>query len=107
VIKVREAVEETKEHGLQVKAPKTRAGRRDIGLPDIVVDTLRDHCRAQLELRIGLGAGKLPVAALVFPTIERGLQASSDASRAWGLVADGLGMPEIPSTACATRTHRS
>jgi integrase len=95
VIKVREAVEETKEHGLQVKAPKTRAGRRDIGLPDIVVDTLRDHRRAQLELRIALGAGKLPVDALVFPTIEGGLQAPSDASRAWGLVADGLGMPEI------------
>ena len=33
VIKVREAVEETKEHGLQVKAPKPRAGRRDIGRP--------------------------------------------------------------------------
>ena len=94
-IKVREAVEETKEHGLQVKAPKTRAGRRDIGLPDIVVDALRDHRRAQLELRIALGAGKLPVDALVFPAIEGGLQAPSDASRAWGLVADGLGMPEI------------
>lgn len=82
MIKVREAIEETKEHGLQVKAPKTRAGRRDIGLPDIVVDALRDHRRAQLELRIALGAGKLPLDALVFPTIERGLQAPSDASRA-------------------------
>jgi integrase len=95
VIKVREAVEETKEHGLQVKAPKTRAGRRDIGLPDVVVDTLRDHRRTQLELRIALGAGKLPVDALVFPTIEGALQAPSDASRGWGLVADALGMPEI------------
>ena len=34
VIQVREAVEETKAHGIQVKPPKTRAGRRDIGLPD-------------------------------------------------------------------------
>jgi integrase len=72
VIKVREAVEETKEHGLQVKAPKTRAGRRDIDLLDIVVDGLRDHRRAQLEFRIALGAGKLPVDARVFPTIEGG-----------------------------------
>jgi integrase len=95
VIKVREAIEETKEHGIQVKAPKTRAGRRDIGLPDIVVDALRDHRRAQLELRIALGAGKLPVDALVFPTIDGGLQAPSDASRAWGLLAHGLGMPEV------------
>ena len=95
VIRVREALEETKAHGLQVKAPKTRAGRRDIGLPDIVVDALRDHRRQQLELRMALGAGKMPVDALVFPTLEGGHQAPSDASRAWGLVADGLGMPEI------------
>ena len=95
VIRVREALEETKKHGLQVKAPKTRAGRRDIGLPDIVVDALRDHRRQQLELRMALGAGKLPADALVFPTVEGGHRAPSDASRAWGLVADGIGMPEI------------
>jgi integrase len=95
VIRVREALEETKAHGLQVKAPKTRAGRRNISLPDIVVDALRGHRRQQLELRMALGAGKMPVAAFVFPTIEGGAQAPSDASRAWGLVADALGMPEI------------
>ena len=95
MIKVREAIEETKEHGLQIKAPKTRAGRRDIGLPEIVVSTLRNHRRQQLELRLALGAGKLPADALVSPSIEGGPQAPSDASRAWGLVADALGMPEI------------
>jgi integrase len=95
VIKVREALEETKAHGLQVKAPKTRAGRRDIGLSEIVVDALRDHRRQQLELRIALGAGKMPVDVFVFPTIEGDPQAPTDASRAWGLVADGLGIPEI------------
>ena len=41
VIRVREALEETKAHGIRVKAPKTRAGRRDIGLPEIVVEALR------------------------------------------------------------------
>lgn len=71
VIKVREAIEETEAHGLQVKAPKTRAGRRDIGLPEIVLD------------------------ALVFPTLEGSLRAPSDACRAWGLGADAIGMPEI------------
>ena len=40
VIFVREALEETKAHGIRMKAPKSRAGRRDIGLPEIVVDAL-------------------------------------------------------------------
>ena len=95
VIKVREAVEETKAHGLQVKPPKTRAGRRDIGLPDVVIDALRDHRKQQLEIRMALGLGKMPDHALVFSTIAGGLQAPSNVSRAWGLVADGLGMPMV------------
>jgi hypothetical protein len=36
VIRVREALEETKAHGIRVKVPKTKAGLRDIGLPDIL-----------------------------------------------------------------------
>jgi integrase len=39
VIQVREALEETKKHGIRFKVPKTRAGRRDITLPDLLVDT--------------------------------------------------------------------
>lgn len=96
VIRVRAALEETKEHGVQVKAPKTRAGRRDVSLPAIVVDVLRDHRRQQLELRMALGAGRMPDDALVFPEPLSGAhQAPSAASRAWGLVADALGMPQI------------
>jgi integrase len=33
VIRIREALEETKEHDIQVKAPKTKAGKRDVSLP--------------------------------------------------------------------------
>ena len=67
MIRVREAIKECKEHGLQVKAPKTRAGRRDVSLPEIVADALREHRRQQLELRMVLGLGKMPDDALVFP----------------------------------------
>ena len=42
-IQVREALEETAEHGIRFKAPKSKAGRRDITLPDILVNALRDH----------------------------------------------------------------
>lgn len=54
-------------HGLRFKQPKTKAGRRDITLPDFLIDVLRDHRRAQLELRFALGAGKLDPDGLVFP----------------------------------------
>jgi integrase len=70
VIKVREALEQTKQFGIRFKPPKSRAGRRDITLPDVLVETLRDHRKAQLELRMQLGAGKLPDDALLFATLE-------------------------------------
>jgi len=69
ILQVREALEETKAHGVQVKAPKSKAGRRDITLPDIVVDALREHRKAQLELRFRLGLGKSDNDFL-FPTLE-------------------------------------
>ena len=53
-----ESLEETKKHGIRVKKPKTKAGRRHISLPDIVVDALRKHVVAQLELRMQPRAGQ-------------------------------------------------
>jgi hypothetical protein len=47
-----EAPEETKTHGVRFKATKTKSGRRTISTPDIVVDTLREHRRQQLEQRM-------------------------------------------------------
>ena len=56
VIQVREAVEHTKAHGLRFKSPKSKAGRRDITMPDLLIETLRDYRKVQLELRMKLGA---------------------------------------------------
>jgi integrase len=67
-IKVHAALEQTVEHGTRFKGPKTASGKRTIALPDIVVDTLRDHRRQQLEQRLALGLGKAPAEALVFPS---------------------------------------
>src|SRR5262245_15077411 len=44
VIKVRQAIEPTETHGIRFKAPKSKAGRRDITLPDILV-----RCLARLS----------------------------------------------------------
>src|SRR5262245_42834584 len=73
VIKVRAALEQTKEHGVRFKPTKTKAGMRSIILPDIVIEALREHHRQQLEMRLALGLGKPPADALVFasPGTER------------------------------------
>jgi integrase len=76
VLQVREALEHTKAHGTRIKAPKTKAGRRDITLPDIAVTALAEHRRRLLETRMKLGAGRLPDDALLFATLERHAAAS-------------------------------
>src|SRR5262245_23139618 len=55
LIKVRQSLEETDEGGLQFKPPKTKAGKRDITLPDVVVETLQAHRKRLLERRLQLG----------------------------------------------------
>ncbi|MET4721804.1 integrase [Bradyrhizobium japonicum] len=89
VIKVVEALEETKAHRIRFKAPKSKAGRRDLTLPDALVDALREFRREQLELRVKLGAGKLPDDALLFSNLEGEPRSPSSASRAWS---DGTGV---------------
>jgi integrase len=105
VIRVREAVEETKKLGLRIKRPKTKSGIRDLSLPDIVVDALREHRREQLELW-ALGLGKLPDDHLVLPTLEGGPGSPRRLSRAWAEVAESIGMPDLTFHALR-HTHAS
>lgn len=107
VLEVREALEETEAHGVQVKAPKSKAGRRDITLPDIVVEALRDHRRAQLELRMRLGLGKLSEENdLLFPNLEGALPSPRAFSAEWADVAASIGMADITFHALR-HTHAS
>jgi integrase len=66
VLKVREALEQTKAHGLRFKRPKTKAGRRNITLPVMLVGVLRAHRKAMLEQALQLGTGRLADDALLF-----------------------------------------
>src|SRR5262249_7153066 len=95
-IAITEALEGTKKHGLRLKAPKTKSGRRQITLPDIVVDALREHRRQQLEQRLVLGLGKLPGDALVFPALSGGHQSPDAFSAEWRDAADKIGLCGIP-----------
>jgi len=91
----REALEETKTHGVRFKATKTKSGRRTISTPDIVVDTLREHRRQQLEQRMALGLGKLLDDALVFPALDGGPQAPRQLSGDWREVRDHAGVGDV------------
>jgi integrase len=95
VIRVREALEQTKAHGAGFKPPKSKAGRRDITLPEILIDTLREHRKAQLELRMQLGAGRLPDDALLFSDLDGAPLMPNSVSGRWAEFAERIGMPEI------------
>jgi integrase len=106
VIKVREALEETKAHGVRFKAPKSKAGRRDITLPDIAIEALREHRKRMLEMRMKLDAGKLPNDALLFSNLGGLPLRPSAISSDWGETAESIGMPEITFHALR-HTHAS
>jgi integrase len=67
-------------------------------LPDIVIDTLREHRKAELELRFALGLGKLDPDALVFPETPDGGGPISPGgfSAEWRDVADAIGLAGVP-----------
>jgi integrase len=106
IIRIREALEETKANGIRFKRAKTKSGRRDITLPDIVVDTLREHRRQQLELRMALGLGKLTDDALVFTGLDGGPQSPRAFSGDWSDAAERIGMGDITLHALR-HTHAS
>ena len=106
IVQVREALEQTKALGIRFKPPKSKAGRRDVAMPDILVEALREHRKAQLELRLQLGLGKLPDDALLFATVEGRPLATIDVSCEWGRFAGRIGMPEITFHALR-HTHAS
>ena len=89
---VREALEETRGQEIRLKAPKSKARKRDITLPEIVVETLREYRRAQLELRLRLGLGKHSDEDLLFSTPEGEPLSTRIFSVDWGRAAASVGM---------------
>jgi integrase len=87
-MRVCESLDATVQLGLRFKATKTRSGDREITLPDIVVDTLREHRRQQLEERLALGLGGKP--SLVFSTPEGEPLNPNIFSSTWARVASEL-----------------
>jgi integrase len=89
------ALDETDAEGVTVKLPKTRAGRRSISLPNVVIDALRVHRREQLELRLALGLGRPPDDAPVFPRDDGGYLSPRAFSMRWQRTRRRLGLPTV------------
>jgi integrase len=106
VIEVREALEETKAYGVRFKPAKTRAGRRNITLPIVVIEVLRDHRKQLLETRLLLGQGRLAPDGLLFADIDGRPLRTTSVSPEWGRLADRIGEPEITFHALR-HTHAS
>jgi integrase len=104
-LRVEHSLEQTKA-GLRVKAPKTRHGRRTISLPAWVVTDLREHWRAQQELRLKLGLGKAPADALVFPNLDGEPRSPNAVTKEWTVAATKLGFSHITLHALR-HTHAS
>ena len=80
---------------LTFKAPKTKAGRRLIAMPDALIAILRAHRLEQLQLRLKLGIGKLPDDALLFASLHGRPRSPRAISKAWGMFADRLGIGNV------------
>jgi integrase len=94
-LRIERTVEKTKAHGLRLKPPKSRHGRRTITLPAGAIDVLKEHRKAQLELRLALGIGRLPADAFVFGTIEGKLRDPDRITQDWKRIADARGLPRV------------
>jgi integrase len=92
---VAQALEQTKAHGIRVKAPKTKHGRRTISLPAHAVTELRAHWREQQEQRLALGLGRATADAPVFATHDGKWMSPGGVTRAWIRQMESLGMSDV------------
>jgi hypothetical protein len=76
---------------LTFKAPKTKAGRRLIAMPDALIAILRAHRLEHLQLRLKLGLGKLPMMPSCSPISRATLVAQGR------MFADKLGIGRVVS----------
>jgi integrase len=90
IVRVERSVEETRA-GLRIKPPKTKRGRRSIGIASDAVAMLREHRKQQLELRLRIGQGGSPT--LVFSALEGDLLSPDNLSRDWRRVCSVRKLP--------------
>jgi integrase len=89
------SLEELVNGTLTFKAPKTKAGRRLIAMPDKLITILRAHRLEQLEFRLKLGIGKMPDDALLFAHPDGSPLSPRALSLRWGRFAGNHGIGDV------------
>jgi integrase len=92
---VEQSLEQTPVHGIRVKGPKTKHGRRTISLPAHIVTELRAHWRAQQEQRLAIGLGKAPTDSPVLANQDGKFTTPSAINYAWRRQMQEIGMPAV------------
>jgi integrase len=92
---IEQSLEQTAAHGIRVKGPKTKHGRRTISLPAHLVTELRQHWREQQEQRLRIGLGKAPESASVFATADGRHLSPNAITKAWPVAMAAIGMPAV------------
>ena len=92
---IEQSLEQTRAHGIRIKAPKTRKGRRTISLPASTVTELRGHWRAQQEQRLALGMGRAPADGPVLATYDGKPQSPNAVTKAWPVAMTAIGMSGV------------
>ncbi|MBV9201241.1 MAG: site-specific integrase [Alphaproteobacteria bacterium] len=93
-IRVERSLEETKA-GLAFKEPKTKAGRRTVGIPPSVAAELRSHRRRQQEQRLALGLGGAAADDLVLPRPDGGVWPPDRLSSNWAKAVRSMKLPRV------------
>jgi integrase len=96
MIDITRSLEETKVGGLVFKTPKNKSSRRTIDVPASALEPLRALRKAQMEMRLACGAGKLPDGALVFCKPDGAPLSPDNISRDWRMAVKALKLPPCP-----------
>ena len=91
---IERSLEQTRS-GLSFKRPKTRNGLRQVSLPPIAIEALKEHRRRQLEMRVLLGQGKPSDSTLVFSAHDGSPTPPNNLSRDWRRFVRARNLPPI------------
>ena len=93
MLRIERSLETTKEAGLRIKSPKTKHGRRAIGISAPAVEELRAHWRAQGEERLAAGLGRAGPDDPIFARADGSLLKPDPFGRNWLRLTGAIGRP--------------
>jgi integrase len=93
MLRIERSLKTTKEEGLRVKSPKTKHGRRAIGISASAIEALRAHWKTQGEARLGSGLGRANPDDPIFAMVDGSPLKPNTLSRDWLRSTGAVGRP--------------